>query len=73
MGPTLNETRQEDEEAERACKGTWFYQQPFITKSQFLVCGGDPWVCARRPIKQMVAKALLHPGREGMSTFALNL
>ena len=61
--------QQEDvQEATKACEGNWYSQLPDIQALQ--ICSDDGYTtmsaCQRKPLKQMVAKALLYPAREGM-------
>ena len=57
--------QQEDvQEAKKACEGNWYNQLPDIQES-FIICN-EYGACRRKPIKHMVAKALLYPVREGM-------
>ena len=64
---------QEDAVAKRECGGTWFNQLPSIERDFGYGCRGDGTKCSRKPIKKMVAKALLHPTREGIIVYRINL
>ena len=48
--------------------GTWYSQLPDVDKSVNYACRGDGKKCSRKPFKKMVAKALLHPEREGIQS-----
>ena len=62
---TSQEPQQIDEEEKRACEGSWHSQLPVVIRVFAYPCHVYTGACTRKPIKQMVAKAFVHPQTEG--------